>query len=512
MLTTFGDIPLVLDWADWTPKSLRVGSVTPVPVIPVIEPTGILPFPVEAISQDEFLVLMDRLLPSHYLDPLKTTGPGYELLQGDALMFARISSAVARLGGDSQIATARAGASAYGTVWLYRASTPSSGTEIAGQSGASASVEAGAPVRQMRVTGLTGMTSDSVGRYLYLTNASALPNDGLFPILNYVDAETVDVLNPAGVIPDSNNGNLVWNEQSLTVIVKSGTIVGTSVGGRNFRTLHDITFFASDLGPIPVVIQAVAPGYEYNVQGQVIAADTEVLAGEIDTVVQLNEEPPLGDTTIQVKQLLPTTGGRDAALDALGQDRGILRLSGESDDKYRARVRVLPDTVSFDAINRAVDSLLRPTGATFDVIETYDGSYQTCWDAPPGGIVGSSFNSNLFTYDDPDDARDPFRNRWLGESDYRGGIVVVVGNIQPLADTSMAWDDSAMSMTDLVSSASGGRRAACAFDVSNTFNLGQVGGFDGSDLPRAAVYKGLHDTLQSIKAGGVSAAVELLGQ
>jgi hypothetical protein len=86
------------------------------------------------------------------------------------------------------------------------------GAPITGQTGAAASVTAfGAGVAT--ITGLTGMTTDSVGRFLTVTGAASGGNNGTFLIITLNSATSVDISNPTGVAPDANNGAIVWTER-----------------------------------------------------------------------------------------------------------------------------------------------------------------------------------------------------------------------------------------------------------------------------------------------------------
>lgn len=473
----------------------------------------VLTNPVQAFTQQDILDLLERILPQEWLAPIREIGPGFELLQGYAAIFARLSTAVERLGQDSIIDIASAGTRATGTVQLLRAGSATINTPIPGQSGSAAGIVAGAPAGQMRVESLTNMSAESVGRFLDLDGTQDADNNGTFEIAAFVDAATVDVVNAAAVVPDGNNGAILWEEVSRTVTVKAGTVVRASRSGKDYVTTQDVTFDPSDTGPFDVPVRAIATGYEYNVTGQRTAADGTVLEGEVDTVQVLVERPELADTTIQVQQITDITGGTDEALAALGRNRGIEQGVDENDAAYRERVRRLPDTISPDAVLRVVENLLRPIDALFEIIETFEITYQTAYDAPNTVIEGSFFDPNLFVYDDPDADAVPFRNRWMDENDRRGAFIVVVENIQPLRDTSMVYDDTVGSVAGLISSRTGGQRAVGAYDVPSDLGFGAVqGSYDGSDLPKRALYKGLHDTLQEIKPAGVSAAVEISGE
>jgi len=382
-----------------------------------------IPCPVDAFTQQDFLDLFERLLPAHYLEPLKKPGPGYELLQAFAQMFSRLSLAVERLGCGSFILTASGGAFATGTVELYRP-TP--------------------------------------------------------------------------------------NIEGITVVVKAGTKVKSSRSGRAYFTTADVTFLPGDLGPFLVGVRAEAQGYEYNEPGIVVAFDGTLLEGEIDTIDTLVEDPDLGDLSIRVRHPVPTEGGVDAYLDLHGIDRGIPRGPSEDDTTYRGRIRALPDNISPDAVDRAMQQLLLPYGQTYQFIETWDVSYQTCWDAPPDPIAGSNYDPNLFCFDDPR-TQVQFRNRWMDVNEMRGAIVVVVPAFGPVQDVGMAYDDTAVNATALTNPL--GLRAVGAWDVPASLAFGVLQGcWDGYDLVRASTMKTVYDTLQRIKAAGVAAALELQGE
>jgi len=302
------------------------------------------------------------------------------------------------------------------------------------------------------------------------------------------------------------------NAGAGAVTVKRGTVVSTSETGREFVTLQDAVFGGSDVGPIEVPAQARFYGWNYNVKGPVTLSSGEILEGEIDTVKLPLQEPVFADPTIYVEQVTDATGGRLGFLDGLGKDRGVDRVRGEPDQRYRQRVRSLPDTITPDAIQRVIAAHLAPWGVEPTFIETWSPAYQTCYDAPNQTYpyLGALYDPNLFCYDDPR-TDVGFRNRWLDERDHRGAFIVQVPNLAPLFDTSMAYDDTAPSFAELRNP--NGARAVGAYDVPVDASADLVqGGYDGFDVQKQAVYKGLYDLLQKIKAGGVYATVELEGE
>lgn len=226
--------------------------------------------------------------------------------------------------------------------------------------------------------------------------------------------------------------------------VRAGTIVRTSKTNRSFELVEDVAFGTGDLSASGRV-RAVAPAYEYNVAGPVTTADGTVLPGEIDTVVIPILDPVLAETSLQVSQLDDATGGVTNTLDQLGLDRDLPRNAGEPDEVYKGRVRQLPDTVSPAALRRQLDAVFLPLGLTYQLIETWQNEYQTCWDFPDGGdLVHPELGiarADCFAFDDP--RVDPFRGRWMDEHDFVAGLLLVVPEVGAWSQRAFAYDDQA---------------------------------------------------------------------
>lgn len=311
------------------------------------------------------------------------------------------------------------------------------------------------------------------------------------------------------------------------VTVKRGTVVQTGQGGRRFSLQQDVVFGALDLGPFPAFCTAVAPGYEWNVLGQTTTPSGIVLAGEVDTVAELRENPDYGDPTIRVRQInFVTIEGADPMLDGLAESRGMVRAPGETDDSLSLRIRTLPDTISPNAVLRLLRSLLEPKGLPFDFIEVFEHRYQECWDAPSTNVgtptyqavppSNPAFEDNVFAYDD-ERWDDRFADRWLDTLEYRGAFIVVLSRSLTLRDTGFAYDDPGTGPGDF--HPAGGPlvgfpwRQTPAYDAPNdTLAYPNVypPAYDGFDIDRGALYAAVYLQLQEVKAGGIAAIVETL--
>ena len=86
------------------------------------------------------------------------------------------------------------------------------GSRITGQFGANASIAHSVGITT--VSGLSGITANSVGRYLTLSGANTGANNGNFLIQSINSPNSVNIKNPNGV-SDSNNGNISWVERNV---------------------------------------------------------------------------------------------------------------------------------------------------------------------------------------------------------------------------------------------------------------------------------------------------------
>lgn len=373
-------------------------------------------------SFDYFLRLYERLLPSDYLFPLRTTGPGYELLQAFARIGERTSLAAYRLD-----------------------------------------------------QGLYAITAPSAS-------------------FSTVEVEFARALSAS----------------SLSFTQKQGTLVQTTFGGRKFKTLADVSFLSTDAGPKTVQVQALFPSYQWNVLGRQETEDGEELAGEISKVVFPIQQPAFAEPFITVRQLDFASGGSPGMLEQIGLDRGIERAIGEDETSYRFRISTLPDTISPAAMRRNIDLIWLPLFLSYQFIETWNVTYQSCYDAPESPIVDSDFDPATFVYDDPRSTT-PFKNRWLDDVEFRGAFIVVLPRLTSFSQRAVAMDDEGVVNFDFLTQY--GQRACPAFDLEGELSdVGLLlGFFDGYDAPARAYYTATFNTLQAIKPAGVAAIIELQG-
>ncbi len=95
---------------------------------------------------------------------------------------------------------------------LIRSEEPSQlGSIISGQSGSSALIINSAGT--ITVSGLTGMTANSLGRFLTFSGAASGANNGTFAIITFNSATSVDISNISAVT-DINNGLISWIERN----------------------------------------------------------------------------------------------------------------------------------------------------------------------------------------------------------------------------------------------------------------------------------------------------------
>lgn len=282
--------------------------------------------------------------------------------------------------------------------------------------------------------------------------------------------------------------------------VVAGTVVAASRSARKYRTTADISFGSGDY-LASVLAESLGMDSDYDVRGPIVTPDGTLLLGEVDVVVTPVLDPPFAEPAIAVRQLANAYSGCAPVLDQIGEDRGILRSAGEADTTYKKRVRALPDTITPAAIRRHLDAIFYPVSMHYDLIETWENRFQSCWNAPLSGPVDPIFGPLVhLAFNDP--RTDRFIPRWMSEQDHRGAMVLVVPTFPALADRGMVYDDPVVGPSM--------RRAVSAWNSPVLDGPGLSGVWNGADdggaNSRARFLHATYDLLRSIKGGGVDVA------
>lgn len=106
------------------------------------------------------------------------------------------------------------------------------------------------------------------------------------------------------------------------------------------------------------------------------------------------------DLGFELAQIDAPSGGRDAILRILGEERGAFQQDGENDDAFRERAARLADAVSPNAINRTVNQILSEFGFEGGACDVQNGFQGFFLDVDPSfspGVV-----SALDLYEDGD--------------------------------------------------------------------------------------------------------------
>lgn len=367
-------------------------------------------------DQNYFLELLDRDLPTAYVEGLKSGG-GYELLRGEAAVGARLALALGRWDAGTLAGYATIGQKARGWVYLYRAKATAGGGTV-----------------------------------------------------------------------------------------NQGTLVGTR-DRRLFRTLSDVVFGPTELGPLAVQVEAVIVGYDHNVDGEQPTAFGDAIPGQIDSVWLLLQTPAFFDASIQVRNVGPTVGGQDAQLEQLARERGITpRLQSESVDAFRMRIKALVRAVTPTGMEQSITAILRRWSPFFNcaVIDSWDPRYQGGYDAPIPSAP--NFDTTLFRYD-PIDTPVLVQNRWLSYEGGNGGeVILVLPQLPCLLEQTFFLDDTAANVAQHATpDTDGGVRSYSYLDLpdilpSDVFPCGVEGG-DGAAQGTYAACVALANDL---KPAGVS--------
>jgi hypothetical protein len=283
------------------------------------------------------------------------------------------------------------------------------GTALAGQTGVAASIVAGAPAGEMRLTGLTGMTTESVHRFITISGAASGANNGTFLVSTFQSATSVDVVNAAAVIPDANNGALTWTEREPYAIqdniqfeqtdraaikgvaydaaiptYQRPDAIGTNVDA-NLSNIASNTLDAVAEVVNTKIAGALRPGFT-GVDGTVALADEtytttdmHFVAGDLDSFVTLTDGTATGATgTYRIKAV---TDGQTVELDGLAVT-GAGTVTGVLEGDLKG---LLTSVGYADAVNR-IGHPIADSGAEDETV--YEATFAEVIDpVTAGGIV-----------------------------------------------------------------------------------------------------------------------------
>ncbi len=187
------------------------------------------------------------------------------------------------------------------------------------------------------LTGLTGMTADSVGNVITISGAATGGNNGTFSIVEYVSATSVKIQNAAAVGPDANNGAITWFEKTPSIVGAINAFTGASTASASQLggTTADWVFrFVSPTTPtvLPAAPYASPVGFD------------EVSLVRIDLGTA---ETTLGFVTLD--EALGTVAAINKPATLLGTNAGPYNITAGLNDTVEVRVNGLDYAVTLTA-------------------------------------------------------------------------------------------------------------------------------------------------------------------
>lgn len=232
------------------------------------------------------------------------------------------------------------------------------GAPTAGQTGAVASVS-GFAAGVSTLSGLTGMTAASKGRFLTVSGADTAGNNGTFLILTFNSATSVDIANTAGASPDANDGSIVWAERepySLRDDLDFERTDRTAIKGVNYDAA------------IPTYDRPTAVGTQVPANLSNIASKTTDARTLVGARLQLSQTASRGDAFITLAS--PGVFQHSDAVDRIGVPIFDGADAGDHEDTY-VEIR---DSATGDQLlvrGKATGSITAVLGSAFVDGETF---------------------------------------------------------------------------------------------------------------------------------------------
>ena len=292
------------------------------------------------------------------------------------------------------------------------------------------------------------------------------------------------------------------------VTIKRGSLVRASRSGAVFRTDADLRFDVGVLGPLAVAAVGIGYGEEWNVEGQYLAPNGNILLGEIDTCDMLLQDPVFTDQSFTVTNPGEGTSGQLGFLDLHGADVDLRRIPGEADPHYSVRITSVPDRVSPNAVRRQVTMFMKSIGYTdadWYLVEIPGFHYLSCFDSIEDTYAfRTEYDATLFVPDDP--RPPPIRNRLVDTAPREAAGVLEIRDLPAVEEWGFAFDDPGVALADF------DNRAVPAPDLDDNFTVGRRSCVDGGDPQRQAIFRRLHDLLATVTAHGVIVDVHARGE
>lgn len=145
------------------------------------------------------------------------------------------------------------------------------GAPLTGQTGSAASLT-DVTTGIVTITGVTGMTTQSPGRFITISGCATGANNGTFLITEYVSATSVKYANSAGVAPDGNNGSITWVERNPYSLEDDMNYVRT-----DRAAIKGVNFYAAiPTYERPTAVGTNVPANLNNIAGKTTDAKTMV--------------------------------------------------------------------------------------------------------------------------------------------------------------------------------------------------------------------------------------------
>lgn len=187
------------------------------------------------------------------------------------------------------------------------------------------------------------------------------------------------------------------------------------------------------------------------------------------------------DLGFALADITAPTGGRDDVLSLLGDERNFFQQTDESDEAFRQRISRLPDTVSPEAVSRAINRILEPFGFRGKAVDLE-------WNTDMELFEGFFADIDACDYYEPGDAHPTSEYKLpLSEQEAYGWGFIYLPFLG-LGESGMASDEGPTLVLE---------------DETFVNSAADAGFTDGAPVPSHAAYRAIYETLNKITQFGV---------